>query len=159
MNSGLRVLDAMTLRPVVAAPGTSIRDVAALMDKYQVGSVLIKRGTELLGIVTEADFVRRVVLDGHDTLNTPISKVMTRDIVTVSPGLDLMDALMLMKDADVRHLPVVDDEKLVGFVTAKDILRLQPNLLENVVDMIDIREGHRKPLGRRAYAYREMDEE
>jgi CBS domain-containing protein len=148
VDSGLRVLDAMTIKPVVAHPEMTIRDVAALMDKHQIGSVLIKEGSELLGIVTEADYVRRAVLEGHDTVNTPVSKIMTRDLVTVSPGVDVLDALLLMKDADVKHLPVVDDGRLVGFVTLKDILKIQPNLFENIVDMLEIREEHRKPMGK-----------
>ena len=157
MDSGLRVLDAMTVKPVVATPQTSIRDVAALMDRFGVGSVLVKEGSELLGIVTEADYVRRAVLEGHDTIKTPISKIMTKDIVTVNPGVDVLDALLLMKDADVRHLPVVDDGRLVGFVTLKDILKIQPHLFENIVDMLELREEHRKPVMRNEEA--EFDEE
>jgi signal-transduction protein with cAMP-binding, CBS, and nucleotidyltransferase domain len=136
------------MRPVVAEPHMSIRDVAALMDRHQVGSVLIKRGNDLLGIVTETDYVRRAVLEGHDLNGTPVTQIMTRDLVTVSPGIDVLDALMLMKDADVRHLPVVDDGNLVGFVTLKDILKVQPHLFENIVDMMDIKEEERKSLGK-----------
>lgn len=159
VDSGLRVLDAMTVRPVVASPHMTIRDVAALMDRHQIGSVLIKQGQELLGIVTESDFVRRAILEGHDLQSTPVTKIMTKDLVTVSPGMDLFDAASLMKDADIRHLPVVDGEQLVGFITIKDLLKVQPHLFENLVDMMDVREAHRKPLGRKRYAYRDMDEE
>lgn len=157
MDSGLRVLDAMTVRPVAAHPNMSIRDVAALMERYNIGSVLIKNGTELLGIVTEMDYVRRAVLEGHDCTDTPISKIMTRDIVTVSPGMDVLDALLLMKDAEVTHLPVVDDGELVGFITLKDILKVQPHLFENIVDMIELREESRKMRGRIRSAH--IDEE
>jgi len=152
-------MDAMTMKPVVAAPHTSIRDVAELMDKYDVGSVLIvvpkkrssllsKRDFELLGIVTEEDYVRRAVLEGHDFRNTPVSAIMTKDMVVVGPGMDILDALELIKDSDVRHLPVVDDGKLVGFLTLNDILKIQPHLFENYVDMIELREEHRKPVGK-----------
>lgn len=150
VESGLRVLDAMTVRPVTAQPSTSIRDVAAIMEKYNIGSVLIKAGTDLLGIVTERDYVRRAILEGHDINKTPVHMIMTKDMVTVSPGMDVFDALLLMKDANVRHLPVIDDGKLVGFLTVKDILKLQPHLFENIVDMIELREEHRKPLGKYA---------
>jgi CBS domain-containing protein len=144
---GLRVLDVMTIKPVVATPHMTIRDVAALMEKFDVGSVLVKRGHELLGIVTETDFVQRAVLEGHDACTTPITKIMTKDLVTVSPGMDIMDALLLMKDTDVRHLPVVDESKLVGFVTIKDILRVQPQLFDAIADSFRLREEERKPLG------------
>jgi CBS domain-containing protein len=140
----------MTIKPVVSHPSTSIRDVAAIMDRYGIGSVLIQRGSELLGIVTESDFVRRAVLEGHDLINTPVHKIMTKDLVTVSPGIDVFDALLLMRDASVKHLPVVDENKLVGFITLKDILKVQPHLLENITDMIELREEYRKPLTRSA---------
>ena len=130
----------------MARPMTSIRDVAALMDRHDVGSVLIKDGSSLLGIVTESDFVRRAVLEGHDMARTPVQRIMTRDLVTVTPGMDIFDALLLMKDTDVKHLPVVDESKLVGFITVKDILRVQPNLFENFVDSYQLREEGRKPI-------------
>jgi CBS domain-containing protein len=148
VDTGLRVIDAMTIKPVVATPDMTLRDVAELMDKYMVGSVLVRQGAELCGIVTEADFVRRAILEGHNTSTTPVTKIMTKDLVTVSPGADILDALLLMKDADVRHLPVVDEGSLVGFITMKDILKVQPSLVENIADLITLREEHRKPLGR-----------
>lgn len=136
----------MTVKPISAQPATALRDVAAIMERHDISSVLIQRGSQLVGIVTANDFVRRAVLEGHDMGKTPVHRIMTKDMVTVSPGLDVFDALLLMKDANVRHLPVVDDGKLVGFVTMKDILRVQPNLFENIVDTFELREEHRKPI-------------
>ena len=146
VESGLRILDVMTLKPVIASPNMCIRDVAALMEKFSVGSVIVKDGNSVVGIVTELDFVRRAILEGMDTLKTPISEIMTRDLVIVSPDTDIMDAINLMKDSEVRHLPVLDGNKMVGFVTVKDILRVQPNLFDNYSDSIRLREEHRKPL-------------
>jgi CBS domain-containing protein len=79
---------------------------------------------------------------------------MTRDLVTVTPGMDVFDALLLMKDANVKHLPVVDDKRLVGFITVKDILRVQPHLFDNFVDSYRLREANRKPI-----KHAEMDED
>ncbi len=148
MRSGLQVADAMTVRPVIADPHASVRDVAALMDRYDIGSVLIKRGTELLGIVTQSDIVRRGVLEGCDMRHTPVGAIMTKDIVTVSPGMDLFDVVLLMKDTELRTFPVMDDGALVGFVTSKDILKLQPDLFENLVEAIQLREEERKLMRR-----------
>ncbi len=147
MNADLKVLDVMTLKPVVAPADMTIRDVAALMEKFNVGSVVIKEGRDVVGIVTEPDFIRRVILEGMDFTREPISSIMTRDLIVVSPGTDVMEALMLMKDTDVRHLPVLDDGKMVGFVTVKDILRVQPHLFDDWADSIRLREEHRKPIG------------
>ncbi|HIH24538.1 TPA: CBS domain-containing protein [Candidatus Woesearchaeota archaeon] len=137
----------MTIKPVVASPELTIRDVAALMEKFDVGSVVLKRGHELVGIVTETDFVQRAILEGYDVRNTPVHRIMTKDLITVGPGTDIMDALLIMKDSDVRHLPVLDDGKFVGFVTVKDILRVQPQLFDTFADAYRLREEHRKPLG------------
>lgn len=158
MNSGLKVVDIMTVSPVMTLPTTSLHDAAQLMERHNVGSVLITRGKELLGIVTERDYVTRACLEGHDPLHTPVSRVMTKDLLTVNPGTDVFDALLLMKDAEVRHLPVVHDNQLVGFITAKDILKVQPQLFDNFVDNFEIREERRK-FARAQQAVLHWDEE
>jgi signal-transduction protein with cAMP-binding, CBS, and nucleotidyltransferase domain len=114
------------------------------MDRHDVGSVLVKDSTSLVGIVTENDFVRRAVLEGMDMRATTVERIMTPIVVSVNPGIDVFDALLLMKDYNVRHLPVLDENKLVGLVTMNDILKLQPHLFENIVDMIELREESRK---------------
>ncbi|MDD9953116.1 MAG: CBS domain-containing protein [Candidatus Woesearchaeota archaeon] len=139
MKSGLRVGDAMTVRPVTTTPDMSIRDVAAIMERKHVDSVLVRESDDLMGIVTEWDFVRRAVLDGCNVFTTPIRLIMTKDLVTVSPSMDVFDAILLMKDADIKHLPVIEDGKLIGLVTAKDILRLQPSLFDSFVDGYDLK--------------------
>ncbi len=140
----------MTVKPVTATPDMTVRDVAELMDFHKVGSVLVREGTELVGIVTESDYVRRVVLDGHDPNTTPIRNVMTKDIVSVSPGMDVLDALLMMKDADIHHLPVIGDGKLVGFITTKDILKIQPHLIDQATELFVLREEERKLVNRAA---------
>lgn len=120
------------------------------MERFNVGTVLIKDDRELLGVVTESDIVTRGVLDGYDLNNTNVKEIMTTDMVTVNPGMDLFDVILVMKDTNVRTLPVLDQGSLVGFVTAKDILKLQPDLFETLVESIRLREEERK-LMRRDY--------
>jgi len=144
MKSRLVVADAMTTRPIVAPPDMTLHNVAVLMDMHGVGSVLVKEGKLLKGIITERDFVTRVCLEGYDPINTPVSHVMSTDLLTVAPSMDLFDALLLMKDANVRHIPVMENNNFVGFITAKDILKIQPDLFENFVDMFELREEKRK---------------
>lgn len=144
MRSGLKVVDAMTVQPVTATPDMSIRDIALLMETYQVSTIIIKEGKELLGLVAESDIISRCVLEGCDSNKTLGRKIMTSDIVTVSPGMDVFDALLLMRDTNVRTLPVMDEGEMVGLVTAKDILKLQPDLFENFVDGIRLREEDKK---------------
>lgn len=133
-TTGFCVGDAMTTRPVCTPPNLSILSAAHLMREKNVGSILVRENQELQGILTEWDFVHRVVTQGLDTQNTPVSAVMVRDLITVSPRMDIFEALCLMRDTNIRHLPVLEQNRLVGFITIKDILKIQPQLLEIILE-------------------------
>jgi CBS domain-containing protein len=159
MNTGYKVLDAMTTRPITARPDATLRAVAALMRDKKIGSVMLKSDDELVGIVTEFDMVRRGMAAALDVERTPASKVMTplAEMVVIDPGVDIFDALNLMREHDIRHLPVLDGKKLIGFITLKDILRIEPELFELIVEKYEIRESHRKPLAGQKYAAGECE--
>lgn len=146
METGYKVADAMTAKPITAASSDSLRSIAELMRQHRVGSLLLKRDEELQGIVTEYDLVRKAMAAALDVEKTPAEKVMTplTKMTTVQPDMDIFEALNLMKERTVRHLPVLQDEKLVGFLTLKDILTIQPQLFELIVDKYDVREADRK---------------
>lgn len=144
MKSGLWVVDAMTRKPVSTGPDTTIRDAAELMERHDVHSIVVKKGDELIGIVAETDLVRRGILEGCDPLTTQVRLVMTSDIVTCTPSMDLFDVVQLMRDTNVRTVPVIDEGTMVGYITAKDILKLQPDLFQNFVETFDLREEERK---------------
>lgn len=138
-------MDVMTTKPVIASPEMSINACALLMREYDLGSVIIKnKDDELIGIVTEEDMVYKVIADKIDVDN-PILDLMTRKVETIKPNEDIFKALMKMKDYDMRRLPVVDEQnKLMGLITLKDILKIQPQLFDLIVEMIDLREEQRK---------------
>jgi len=141
MKTGIRVLDAMTKNPIVCSPSITILEAAKLMGKKDVGSLIIsdERKT-LLGIATEKDFVQKAVAKRIKD-SEPISKIMTGNVFTTHPEVDIYDAIKKMRDLEIRHLPVVDHQnKLVGTITLKDILKIQPSLFELIVDMFNIRE-------------------
>ncbi|HDP73865.1 MAG TPA: CBS domain-containing protein [Candidatus Woesearchaeota archaeon] len=145
MKTGIRVLDAMTKNPIVCPPSTSILDAAKLMGKKDVGSLIIsdERKT-LLGIVTEKDFVQKVIAKRIKD-SEPITKIMTDNVFTTNPEVDIYDAIKKMRDLEIRHLPVLNHDKtLIGMITLKDILKIQPSLFELIVDMIEIRESDDK---------------
>ncbi len=150
MRTGYTVIDAMTKRPYVADPSLSVRKLAAMMREKGVGSMLLKRGDELVGIVTEWDLVRRALALGLDPERTTAEQVMTpaAEMAVADPGMDIFDALNLMRERDIRHLPVLDAGRLVGFLTMKDVLKLQPQLFELIVEKYDVREAELKPSAR-----------
>ncbi len=130
--------ETMSTKPVAVHPDDTLVKVAMIMRENDVGSVLVKNNAELCGILTEWDFVHRVAAKELDVAKTTVSDVMTKDLLTISPSMDVFAALRLMKDADIRHLPVIESGKLVGYITMKDILRIQPELFEIISEKYDL---------------------
>jgi len=117
---------------VTASPATSVREASELMVKKQVGAVLVVEKGRLLGIFSERDAVFRVIARGLDPLATPLSKVMTPDPKTIKPNNTFGYAMTLMHEGGFRHLPVIDDGKPVGIVSARSAL--DPDLEEFVCE-------------------------
>ena len=144
METVVKVFDAMTTRPVVTSRSTNLVECAKLMAQKNIGSLIIKEGERFVGIITEQDIVRRGVAKGVDLTTTAVDKVMSTDVVLGSPGMDIFDALATMRDYDLRHLPIVDEGKLMGLVTMKDILKIHPDLFDILVEKMEIAEQGRK---------------
>lgn len=140
MKTGVKVIDAMTKAPIVVGPNETIKSCAEKMIEHGVGSLLIKKDEKLLGILTEKDMVDKVVLNGLNTLKTPVKKVMTRrSLITINPGTDLYDAILLMRDKGKKRLPVMDKRKVLGLLTYRDILKLQPDLYEIYIEKLKLK--------------------
>jgi CBS domain-containing protein len=116
-----QVKDVMTANPTTCAPQASVVDAAKVMAQEDVGSSPIVEGDRLVGVVTDRDIVIRVVAEGRDPQSTTIGEIASRDLVTVSPDDDLDRALELMAENQVRRLPVVEADTLVGIVAQRDI--------------------------------------
>ncbi len=145
MKIGYKVGDAMTTKPSVVSPDTSVEEAAKIMAKEGIGSLVVCQNGELVGIITEKDFVERVVAKGLNVGDLKVKDIMTKKVYTASPDDDLIDAIRLMARMNVKRLPVVNEGKFVGFVTAKDILAIQPDLLELLTQRFKLRELERKP--------------
>jgi len=110
----------MTRASVADSPTDSLREAAGRMWKQQTGSLLVMDGDQLLGILTERD-VMKAVARGADLDQTPVSAVMTTAVLTVTPQTTLPDAARHMATRWIRHLPVIDDGKVVGMVSQRDL--------------------------------------
>ena len=144
MQTGYKVIDVMTNKPVVAEKTDSLRDAAKKMLDANVNSLLIKESDKAIGIITDEDLVRKVIAKGLDPKKTKIKDVMETDLITISPGKDIYDAMQVMRDHNIRQLPVLEKGKLVGFLTAKDILKIQPELFDLFVEKYELKEEQRK---------------
>jgi signal-transduction protein with cAMP-binding, CBS, and nucleotidyltransferase domain len=137
MKTGYLVSDCMSQTPLTTAPTTSIRKCAGLMKKNKVGSiVVVDNNKKPLGIVTNQDIVFRVVSKGTN-LNEPVSKFMSTTLIRVKPEEDIFSALEVMNKNMIRHLNVIRGGELVGFLTLKDILKIEPALFDLYVGKID----------------------
>lgn len=112
--------------PLTLPPGATVREACRHMRERYVGAVLVTEDSRrLVGIFTGRDAVHRVLAEGKDAARTRLAEVMTRDPKTMPPGKTAIEALRLMEDARIRHLPVVADGKLVGIVSRFDFSGLE----------------------------------
>ncbi len=102
-------------------PLMSVFDALTLMNEKDVGAVLVQIDEYLVGILSERDYMRKVILDIHASKQTKVSEVMTRDLVTVSPDDSIRHCIALTKKHHVRHLPVVKEGKAVGMISLRDL--------------------------------------
>lgn len=116
-----KVQDVMVRKVVNVPPKTSLTDIAKLMRKNRIGSVIITKKKRVAGILTESDFIR-LVARGCDMKNALAEDYMVRNVVTCDSSITVIDALMIMRQERIRHLPVVKNKKLVGVISIRDLI-------------------------------------
>lgn len=109
-------------RPKSIGPKTSIAGAAKAMRQARIGSLLVKKGKQLVGIVTDTDIVRRAVASGKPLGKLTVEKIMTVPICTIEGSQSVDDAQDMMGDLGVRHLGVTQDGAIVGIVSVRDLL-------------------------------------
>jgi len=118
----------MTSKVLTTASDKTILEAAKLMKIDDVGSIVVVENGKPVAIVTERDFLRRVVAEGLST-QKPVKEIMSYPLVTIAPEESIKHALKLMQERGVRRLPVVKGERLVGIITAADLAKLEPHEL------------------------------
>ena len=110
---------------------TDVQTAAQLMRDRRISSLFVKKGTEIIGIVTDTDMVRRVAAAGVDIRTTTAQQIMSAPLVTVEGDKTVLDASDLMAYKHIRHLGVTQKGKLVGMISVRDILAFLTNLRKN----------------------------
>jgi CBS domain-containing protein len=105
------------------APGDNVLYALGVMAERDIGAVIVLDGEKLVGILTERDYARRVVLMGRASKDSQIRDVMTPVVVCVSPERTVSECMALMTDKRVRHLPVVDHKHVIGIVSIGDLVK------------------------------------
>jgi CBS domain-containing protein len=140
------VADVMAFRVVRVSPDDSVSVAIARMLEENVGSVGVCQGERLVGIFTERD-VLRLAGEGSQFAEVRVGDVMTRQLVTLAPDDDILDAAKLMSERKIRHLPVLEGENLLGIVGIREVVRALVERLWRTHDE-EARERARELLGR-----------
>jgi len=106
-----------------ADPDDTVYHALTVMAEKNIGALVVREGERVVGIFSERDYARQVVLKGKASKDTPIRDVMTSRVVFVRPEQDLEECMALMTDKRIRHLPVLDEAKLVGIVSIGDVVK------------------------------------
>jgi CBS domain-containing protein len=110
--------DVYTVRPT-----DTVYDALQLMAERNIGAVLVMSGDAIEGILSERDYARKGVLQGHASKDTLVRDLMTASVVSIDPSWTAEQCMALMTDKRIRHLPVVDDARVVGVVSIGDVVR------------------------------------
>lgn len=101
----------------------TVYEAVKLMAEKEIGGLLVMEGEKLVGILTERDYARKVVLDGQSSRDLPVSQVMTKKVLCVTPDRTVDECMALMTDKRARHLPVLDHKRVVGVVSIGDLVK------------------------------------
>lgn len=105
------------------SPDESVFEAIRLMADKGIGALVVIAGQQLVGILSERDYARKVVLQGRSSRDTPVRDIMTSTVVSVSPNHTVDDCMRIVTTNRIRHLPVVQDEKVVGVVSIGDLVQ------------------------------------
>jgi CBS domain-containing protein len=103
--------------------GATVFEAIQLMDDKNVGALPVVDSSRLIGIISERDCTRKVILKGRSSKDTPVRDIMTREVLTVSPSDSIEDCMRVMTEKRVRHLPVLEGTKMIGIVSIGDIMK------------------------------------
>jgi CBS domain-containing protein len=117
-------------------PNAMVLDAIQLMDAKNVGALPVLDNKTLVGLVSERDYTRKVILKGRSSKDTPVSDIMTKELLTVSPGVSVAECMRIMTEKRVRHLPVLEGTRLVGILSIGDVVNwlmsAQKAMIENL---------------------------
>ncbi|MHA1582044.1 MAG: CBS domain-containing protein [Candidatus Baldrarchaeia archaeon] len=122
----LKVSDIMTRDVITIEIGKTVREAVEIMNEKGIGCIVVTKGGVPIGIVTERDVLKKIVVEGRDPQKTRIEEIMSSPLITGSPSMTLEDAAKLLILKRIKKLPIVEKGKLVGIVTLFDVVRWKP---------------------------------
>ena len=143
MKIGVKVGDVMTREFVFVSPNATVAECSKVMIAKKVGSLIVKSDHQLEGILTEGDVIKAIA-KSKNLSKIKAKDVMSKKVLTVSPSADMYEALKKMRGKKIRWLPVTVKNHVIGMLTVKDILRIEPSLFDIVSEFQPIKEEYEK---------------
>ncbi|MCW3985623.1 MAG: CBS domain-containing protein [Candidatus Bathyarchaeota archaeon] len=125
----LKVEDAMVKEVITIDEKSTIKEAADVMNRFEIGCLIVTKNGKAVGILTERDLLKRVVSQTKNPRKTKVETVMSKPLIVVEPDMDLEEAAKLMFKLKIKKLPVVESGRLVGLVTLTDLARFQPQMI------------------------------
>jgi CBS domain-containing protein len=119
------------------APDTTVYDALKLMAEKNIGAVLVMDGDNLMGILSERDHARKVALQGKAAVDTPAREIMTERVMCVRPDETAEQCMALMTEKKVRHLPVLEDNQLIGMISIGDVVKATIAQKEFIIEQLE----------------------
>lgn len=123
MGAVLNLLESKGSDVLTVGPEKMVKDAIEQMEELAVGTALVVEGNQLLGIISERDVIRKVVLQGKSIDTVPVMEIMSTRLTTVIPETSLDECMQLMTEKRIRHLPVLKDHQLCGIVSIGDVVK------------------------------------
>jgi CBS domain-containing protein len=123
MHNARDVIRQKGSRVISVAPESSVLEALQLMADQNTGAVIVTRGDQVIGILSERDCVRKLDLAGRTARETMVQEIMTRDVLYVEAGQSIEECMAIMIDKNIRHLPVYENGKLAGVMSVRDVLK------------------------------------
>ena len=118
-------------------PNAMVIDAIQLMDEKNVGALPVVDNKTLIGVVSERDYTRKVIVKGRSSKDTPVSDIMTKKLLTVNPGDSVAECMRIMTEKRVRHLPVLEGTKLVGILSIGDVVNWLISAQQAAIDNLE----------------------
>ena len=122
MKTVAELLRAKPARVVKVTPELSVLEAIKVLASENVGAAIVMSGEKLAGIMSERDYTRKVILKGRSSDTTRVQDIMTSQVIVVNPRTKTRECMALMTERSIRHLPVVDDGRVIGMVSIRDIV-------------------------------------
>jgi CBS domain-containing protein len=118
-------------------PNDSVYDAIKSMADNHIGSLIVMQNKHIVGIITERDYSRNVILKGKSSANTPVKDIMTTNVLCTKPEQTIEEAMALMTDKRVRHLPVVENDNIIGVVSIGDLVKTIISEQKHIIEQLE----------------------